>query len=207
MVFDEDLYNICIYKGIQINDKNKKTFYDIAIFLDKCFEEKKKSKYFKYRDTYLIYRIIIKYIPKKNNKEYQTRLYNLFKIFDKEIGPPIEIESIDLLYSDVNKGIIEYINESISRLGNITEASKIIDNIFNLINENNDILDPENYPIIPNQLGEFKKLNELKKGNELIQELLDIVSKYTNIKSVLIDNKIESFNPSEIISNDFLKRK
>ena len=47
-------------------------------------------------------------------KEYQIRLYNLYKLFNKNIGKPIEIDSNENLYSDVNIGIIQYINEQIS---------------------------------------------------------------------------------------------
>ena len=72
------------------------------------------------------------------NKKYQTKLYNLCKIFDKNIGNSIEVESNDILYNQINKGIIQYINESLSKYGSVQEAQKYINNIYILINNNYD---------------------------------------------------------------------
>ena len=52
---------------------------------------------FNYKDTYEICAIIIKYIPKNDHiKKNQIRLYNLYKLFDKNIGEPIEIDSMEI---------------------------------------------------------------------------------------------------------------
>ena len=185
IVFNEDLYSCSIYKGIQINGIIKKTLSDIGKIIGECFEEmiKNDRQLFNYENTYYLCKIIIKYIPKKNNREKQIKLYNLCKILDKNILPSIEIDYDDtLLYNDINKGIIQYINKSISNYGYIDEAKRYINDIYKLINENSDILDPINYSIIPNQLGIFTKITELKKGNKLIPELIDIISKETIIK-------------------------
>ena len=95
--------------------------HEIGEIIDKYFEDKKYEynyyRKFDYKDTYDICRIIIKYIPKKGRKkEYQERLYNLYKLFDKTIEAPVEIDSYENLYGYVNEGIIQYINEKINIL-------------------------------------------------------------------------------------------
>ena len=161
---------------------------------------KKKKKKFNYNNYYIMCKIIIKYIPIKINKEYQIRLYNLYKIFDEKIEPKIEIESYDNLYSDVNKGIKQYINESIFKY-------QYSGDIFKFIHDNYDILDPENYGIVPNRSGSLSKITGLFKDNELIPELVEILDKYEDIKLKLMDNKITKFTPTKQISNEILKEK
>ena len=207
-VFKKDLYELSTYNGIKFNCIEKITFLDIGKILEQCFEgmRERKKKEFNYNETYYICKIIIKYIPKKSNKEYQTKLYNLYKLIDKISDKPIEIDSYDILYIDINKGIKQYINESLNKYGTVDEANKNINDIYKVINENFDILDPDEYSIIPNQLGIFKKISELRKGKDLIPELVDILSNYTDIKSILIDNKIKKFEPEKIIENKEIEK-
>ena len=56
-------------------------------------------------------------------------------------------------------------------MGSVEKAKLIKDDIFNLINDNCDILDPINYSIIPNQLGKFRRLDQLYKDNDTFEEL------------------------------------
>jgi len=198
--FNKDLYIYSVFKGIIINNINKKSLLDIGIILEDYF-----GKIDNYDITYDICKIIIKYIP-KINKEYQTRLYNLCIIFDKNIGNSIEVESNDILYNQINKGIIQYINESLSKYGSVQEAQKYISNIYILINDNYDILDPEKYAIIPDQLGIFKKNSNLKVGIDLTEELIDIYQKHEDIKSILMDNRIKNYKPNDTYTNETLKK-
>ena len=199
--FNKDLYKYSIFKGIKINNINKKSLLDIGTILEDYF-----GQIDSYDKTYDLCKIIIKYIPKKVNKEYQTRLYNLCKIFIKNIENSIEVESNDILYNQINKGIIQYINESLSKYGSVQETQKYINNIYILINDNSDILDPKNYAIIPNQLGIFKKISDLYIGIDLVEELIDIYQKHENIKSILMDNKIKNFKPDNTYTNETLKK-
>ena len=199
--FQKDLNKHSVFKGIKIDNINKKSLLDIGTILEDYF-----GKIDSYTITYDLCKIIIKYIPNKVNKKYQTKLYNLCKIFDKNIGNSIEVESNDILYNQINKGIIQYINESLSKYGSVQEAQKYINNIYILINDNSDILDPKNYAIIPNQLGIFKKISDLYFGIDLIEELIDIYQKHENIKSILMDNKIKNFKPNDTYTNETLKR-
>ena len=132
-------------------------------------------------------------IPKEINKEYQMRLYNLAKIFDKNIEDIIEIKSIDFLYTDVNKGIIQFINESIEKCYTINNLSSYFKDVFKLINDNADILSPDEYAIIPNQNGYLVKLTELSRDVKLNDEIIEILNEYNDIKSKLIDKKIIKF--------------
>ena len=206
-IFNKDLKEKSIYKGLTINGIKKITMHEIGEIIEKCFEKKKSEdrvfsenyyRYvdnFNYRYTYDLCKIIIKYIPLKGQKkEYQTRLYNLYKLFDKYAGQPIEIDSYENLYTDVNKGIIQYINEHINNCSDVEETKKYTDDFFKLINEYSDLLDPHEYKIIPNQLGELKKLDDLYKDNNIFEELKDILSGYSNIRESLMDLRITKFN-------------
>ena len=184
--------------------------HEIGEIIDKYFEDKKYEynyyRKFDYKDTYDICRIIIKYIPKKGRKkEYQERLYNLYKLFDKTIEAPVEIDSYENLYGYVNEGIIQYINEKINECSNIEEIKIYTDDIFNLINENPDILKPDKYKIIPNQKGELKKLYDLKKDNNIFEQLKNILPPQYDVKNKLMDIRIKSFKPNEIMNNEDLK--
>ena len=206
--FNKNLKEVSVYPGLHIKGILKKNILDIGKLIVECFQEKKKEEDFNYNKYYDICKIIIKYIPLKINKEYQIRLYNLYKTFDKFIEAPIEIESYDILYTDVNKGIIQYINELISKCKSVKKYnSKYSYDLFKFINDNYDILDPENYSIIPNQSGSLSKITELYKDNRLIPELVEIINKKENIKSKLMDNKIEKFIPKEQKNNEDLKEK
>ena len=121
----------------------------------------------------------------------------------------IEIDSYENLYSYANQGIIQYINEKIEYYGNIKKLEKSIDNIFDLINENSEFLKPEDYRIIPNQLGEFKKLDELYRDDNIFEELKDIISGYENIKESLMDKRIkdQKFMPKNIKNNNDIMKK
>ena len=115
--FSKDLKQKSPYKGLNIKGINKNSIKDLGEIIEQCFENKRKVEdiHFNYRNTYGICKIIIKYIPmNERKKEYQIRLYKLYKLFNKNIGEPIEIDSNEDLYSDVNNGIIQYINEQIS---------------------------------------------------------------------------------------------
>ena len=184
-----------------------KEFGDIV---EKCFEKKKKEdrNFFDFKSTYDICKVIIKYIPLDGDKkDYQTRLYNLYKQFNKNVGEPIEIDSYENLYNQVNKGIIQFINEEINKSSNVSNTKDFTDDIFKLINDNYDLLDPFNYSIIPNQLGKFKKMEELYRDIDTFEELKNILSKYSNEKEILMDTRITKFNPYKIITNDDLKNK
>ena len=200
--FNTDLFKYSVFKGIKINNIKKESLLDIGTMLEDYF-----GKIKSYDKTYGLCKIIIKYIPNKGSKEYQTRLYKLCKVFDKNIGNSIEVESNDILYNQINKGIIQYINESLSKYGSVQEAQKYINNIYLLINDNSDILNPKNYAIIPNQLGIFKKISDLSFGIDLIEELIDIYQKHENIKSSLMDTKIKNFKPDITYTNETLKRR
>ena len=208
--FFKDLKSKSVYKGLNINGINRKTNKDLGDIIEQCFESKKEeeSYNFDYRCTYEMCKIIIKYIPINiRQKNYQLKLYNLYKLFDKNIGEIIEIDSNENLYFYVNKGITQFINENLSDLGSVEKAKSIKDDIFNLINDNCDILDPINYSIIPNQLGKFRRLDQLYKDNDTFEELINIVSEFVEIKKVLMDKRITKFNPSKAIGNEKLKKK
>ena len=123
--FNTDLFKYSVFKGIKINNIKKESLLDIGTMLEDYF-----GKIKSYDKTYGLCKIIIKYIPNKGSKEYQTRLYKLCKVFDKNIGNSIEVESNDILYNQINKGIIQYINESLSKYGSVQEAQKYINNIY-----------------------------------------------------------------------------
>ena len=202
--FNEDLYTLSVFKGIKIDNINEITLLDIGSKLEDYFGEIDS-----YDQTYGLCKIIIKYIPNKKSKEYQyqNRLYNLCKIFDKNIGNSIEVKSNKILYNQINKGIIQYINESLSKCKSVQKAQKYIDNIYIFINDNSDILDPNEYAIIPNQLGIFKKISDLYNDIDLVEELIDIYQKHENIKSKLMDKKIIKFKPNDPYKNETLKKK
>ena len=209
-IFFNDLKGKSIYKGIKIDGIKEKSFHELGEIIEKCFEEKKSNYYcrkYDFRYTYDICKIIIKYIPLKGRKkDFQLRLYNLYKLFDKTVGNPIEIDSHENLYNDVNEGIIQYINEKINNdCSNIEEAKIYTDDIFKLINENFDIFNPNEYKIIPNQLGEFKKLNDLEKDNNILEELKNILPANLDVRKKLMDTRIKNFNPSIIMNNEDLK--
>ena len=203
-IFFKDLISRSAYKGININRINKISINDLGNILEELFEEKKKNLSFNYRETYEICKVIIKYIPKKNKiKENQLKIYNLYTLFDKNIGKYIEIDSSENLYYDINKGIIQFINEKISEIKNLSNTT--ID-IFELINNNQDILDPYNYAIIPNQLGDLKKLTDLKTDDNIFEELKNILSHYKNIRDELMDKRIIKFTPISKLNNNDLKK-
>ena len=191
-------------KGANINGIIKKTMFDIGELIQESFKKREEDKY----NTYEISKIIIKYIPNKEEiKTYQIRLYNLYKKFNKKVGDIIEIDSYDNLYKDINRDIIKFINEQINNCICISKTKEFIDDIFQFINENSDILNPYNYNILPNQLGELKKIKDLKRDNEILEELKEIISDYWEVKALLIDKRITKFIPEEIISNQNIKDK
>ena len=205
--FQEDIRKKTIMKGLHIESIQKKSMVDIGTLLGILFNSKKKEKNFNYNNYYNLSKCIIKYIPKECNKDYQLRLYNLTKIFDKDIGEYKEILSYDILYSDVNKCIFQFINESIEKCGCIESLKmKYPGNIYELIEDNKDILFPDKYAIIPNQLGIFCKLVELYKDKDVCEELIEILNKYNGIKRKLIDNRIISFKPEDVLTNESLKK-
>ena len=215
-IFLEDLKIKSIYQGIKIKGIKNISLHDIGEIIEKCFENKKNEEQrhycrykYDYRYTYDICKIIIKYIPLKGKKkDDQLRLYYLYKLFDKEIEEPIDINSYENLYTDVNKGIIQYINEKINDCNNVKNAEKYTNDIFKLINENSDIFEPNEYKIIPNQLGELKKIDELYKDNDIFEELKNILSeKYDDVKEKLMDKRIIKFSPNKIMNNEELKNK
>ena len=209
ILFFKDLKKNSICNGINIEGIVKKSMYNIGEIIENCFKIKKKEEdsKFDYKNTYQICKVIIKYIPVNEDiKENQKRLYNLYKLFDKDIGDMIEINSSANLYNHVNKGIIQYINEQINNCSDITKTKNYIKDIFKFINENYDILNPNKYKILPNQLGKLKRLDELQKDNNILEELKDITSGSLNVKELLMDNRINKFNPSKIMSNEDLKK-
>ena len=215
-IFLEDLKIKSIYQGIKIKGIKNISLHDIGEIIEKCFENKKNEEQrhycrykYDYRYTYDICKIIIKYIPLKGKKkDDQLRLYYLYKLFDKEIEEPIDINSYENLYTDVNKGIIQYINEKINDCNNVKNAEKYTNDIFKLINENSDIFEPNEYKIIPNQLGELKKIDELYKDNDIFEELKNILSeKYDDVKEKLMAKRIIKFSPNKIMNNEELKNK
>ena len=52
----------------------------------------------------------------------------------------------------------------------------------------------------------MKRLDELQKDNNILEELKDITSGSLNVKELLMDNRINKFNPSKIMSNEDLKK-
>ena len=208
--FSKDLKQKSPYKGLNIKGINKNSIKDLGEIVEQCFGNKRKEErdFFNYRNTYGICKIIIKYIPMNGRKkEYQKRLYNLYKLFNKKIGEPIEIDSNEDLYSDVNTGIIQYINEQIRNSSSVEKTKEFTDDIFNLINENSDLLDPSKYSIIPNQNGKLKKIDELYLDNGIYEELKNILSEYSYIRDELMDKRIKSFSPRRIMSNEDIKNK
>ena len=207
-VFYLDLKSISTYKGIKIHSITKISFLQIGDIIQKCFSNKKKEdKYmFNYKTTYDLSRIIIKYVPiNEERKEYQVRLYKLFKLFDKSIGNMIEVDSYENLYRNINESIIQYINEKINDCRDVLGTKKYIIDIFQFIIENSDLLHPNEYNILPHQEGELKKLYELYKDNKILEELKDIASDLKNIRKLLMDNKITKFIPDKILTNEYLK--
>ena len=177
---------------------------DIGELIQEYFNEREKQKY----KTYEISKIIIKYIPiKEDIKKYQMRLYSLYKLFDKNIGDTIIIDSNDNLYKNINKDIIQYINEKINDCGYVYQTKQYIDDIYKFVNENSDILDANEYNILPNQSGELKKINDLYIDNEILDELKEIVGDYWNVKELLLDKRITEFKPQKIMDNQKLKDK
>ena len=147
ITFSRDLKQKSPCQNLNIKGIKKNSIKDLGEIIEQCFDNKRKveDNYFNYRNTYGICKIIIKYIPMNGRKkEYQMRLYNLYKLFNKNIGEPIEIESNENLYSDINNGIIQYINEQICYASSVAKTKEFTDDIFNLINENSDLLDPKN---------------------------------------------------------------
>ena len=136
ILFFKDLKKNSICNGINIEGIVKKSMYNIGEIIENCFKIKKKEEdsKFDYKNTYQICKVIIKYIPVNEDiKENQKRLYNLYKLFDKDIGDMIEINSSANLYNHVNKGIIQYINEQINNCSDITKTKNYIKDIFKFI--------------------------------------------------------------------------
>ena len=52
----------------------------------------------------------------------------------------------------------------------------------------------------------MKRLDELQKDNNILEELKDITSESLYLKELLMDNRINKFNPSKIMSNEDLKK-
>ena len=208
-VFNKDLKKQSVLKGLNIKGIAKKSIKDIGEIIEICFEDFKKSHYiFDYISTYELCKTIIKYIPKSSRiKEYQIKLYNLYKLFNKNIGDQIEIDSNENLYHEINEGIIQFINEGISDCKTVKNTKRFTDDIFQLINENTDILNPVKYSIMPNQLGELKKLENLYRDDNIFEELKDVLSDYFNIRKKLIDKRIKEFPTNKILSNENLKTK
>ena len=205
--FFEDLRKNIIMKELKIDNIHKKSITDIGLIIGDLFNNVKKKENFNYSNYYDLFKCIIKYIPKENNREKQLRLYNLTKMFDANIGEYIEKQINDILYFDVNKGIIQYINESIQNCFNIIKLNEICSGDgYKLIDDNKDNLNPNEYAIIPNQNGYLKKLTELRRDANICVELIEILDKYKSIKSKLIDNRIKNFVPKEVFTNDDLKQ-
>ena len=207
-VFYLDLKSISTYKGIKIHSITKISFLQIGDIIQKCFANKKKEDeyMFNYKTTFDLSKIIIKYVPiNEERKEYQVRLYKLYKLFDKSIGNMIEVDSYENLYRNINESIVQYINEKINDCKDVSGTKKYINDIFQFINENSDLLHPNEYNILPNQEGELKKLYELYKDNKILEELKDIASDLKNIRKLLMDNKITKFIPDKIMTNEYLK--
>ena len=207
-IFFKDLKEKSTCKGIRINKITKVTIHEIGDIIHQCFKNKENNLSFKYEFTYDLLKIIIKYIPKdEERKKRQVKLYNIFKLFDKSVEDMIEIDSDDNLYIDVNKGIIENINKKINDCKNVSNTKIFIDDIFKFINENKYILYPEKYNILPNQLGELKKIDELFIDNNILEELKDIISKYSNIRNSLMDKRITEFHDlNRIKTNEDIKK-
>ena len=204
--FNKDFFFISVLKGIKINGINKKSIKELGDIVQKCFNEEKKSVFYSYKNTFEICKIMIKYLPSNNNtlKNNQLKIYNLYKLFDKNIEEPIEIDSNENLYQDINEGIIKFIKLKISECKTVEGTKKYTDDIFRLINENYEILKPNEYSIFPNQLGELKKLEDLYRDNGTFEELKDILSSYSDVRKILIDNRIEYFPTNRIRSNEDL---
>ena len=205
-IFFLDLRAISTFKGIKIKGIKKIKMIDIGDIIQNCFAQKKREELlFDYNSTYDLIKIIIKYVPiNKERKKNQVKLYNLYKLFDKSIGDIIEVDSYENLYNNINEGLIQYINEKINNCHNVQGTKKYISDIFQFINENAEFLNPNKYNILPNQNGELKKLWELKKDQQIFEELKDIISDVVNVREKLMDNRITKFIPNEIMINQDL---
>ena len=205
-IFFKDFFAISVLKGIKINDINKISIKDLENIIQNCFDENKKQVFYNgYKYTFEICKIIIKYIPTNNRlKEKQIKLYNLYKLFDKSIEESIEIDSNENMYHDVNEGIIQFINQKISDCRTVEGTKIYTDDIFKLINDNYEFLEPNKYDILPNQLGELKKLDCLYRDNDIYEELKDILSNYSDVRKKLIDSRIKQFPTNKILSNEDL---
>ena len=112
----KDLKANSTYKGIIIDGIEKVSMVEIGNIIEECFKNKKKEEEekFNYNTTYGLLKVIIRYVPiDEERKKKQVRFYNLYKLFDKDIGDMIEVNSHENLYSHINKGLIQYINEQI----------------------------------------------------------------------------------------------
>ena len=148
--FKINLRNGAIMEGLKIENVSKEKIMNLGILIGKLFNEEKKKDNFNYEKYYSLCKCIIKYIPKENKTEHQLKLYNLTKIFDENIGKYKEIPSNEILYYDINEGIIQFINESIQNCYCIETLNNICHGHgYKLIDNNKNILKPDKYAIIP----------------------------------------------------------
>ena len=87
-------------------------------------------------------------------------------------------------------------------------VNEYVGDYIEFINDNKELLEPNEYAILPNLDGDFKLLKELKKNDGIYSELLEIISKFSDyerfdVNSILMNEniKIKEFLPEKSMNN------
>jgi len=170
--------------------------------------KKKNSSYYD-RALTKICKIVIKYIPDDDEiSKFQKKIYEVYNLFE-DLEEQITITSYEAFYKSVNRIIIFFINKKLEKIGNMEEANEYVGDYIDFINNNKELLEPNEYAILPNLDGDFKFLKELKKNDGIYSELLELISQFSNyerfdLNSILMDEniKIKEFLPEKSMNNN-----
>lgn len=166
--------------------------------------------YFSFYDSALdeICKTVIKYIPDDDEiRKLQKKIYKVYNLFE-DLEEQITITSYETFYKSVNRLIIIFINEKLEKIGNMEEVNEYVGDYIEFVNDNKELLMPNEYAILPNLDGDFKHLKELKKNDGIYTELLEIISNFSHyerfaLSSILMNEniKIKEFLPEKSMNN------
>ena len=214
---------------IETQKKNISEFSKIMNSIISSIENKKSEQEYRknnYRRSYYYYNIdntdydgelnkickkVIKYIPDDEEmSKLQKKIYKIYALFE-DLEEQKIITSYEIFYKSVNRIIMSIINKNIEKLDNIQKASnKIKGDYIEFIKENQKLLDPNTYAILPDLNGNFKQLRDLKKNDGIYRQLLKMVSKFYyygnrfDLNSILMNEeiKIKEFLPEKSMNNN-----
>ena len=190
-----DLFANFIDQRVKIEVNEYSIFNTAKIINNYFFQANEKSQF-------LLSKQIIRFIPKRGELSEKLRnLLNIANAFDGTNLNPFEVEQCDNLYSYAQAIVIKYINQKIEKCKSLDGLKTYFPDPILFLNTNKQILDTK-YKIVPDQTGNFHKIDELYQDCGIYDELKQILFHKINLYEKLIHKEITAFHSDKTWNND-----